>query len=215
MSIDPKLERKHKLITQLVTGNNILDIGFVDYPNKFLINPIGVDVQDVSTLPSNYIRAYRVNLNTQKLPFKNEFFDTVILSDVIEHVENASFVLRECNRVLKKNGKLIVSIPNVNSIWSNVYNAFLIIPSQNKRRSQHINNWCRRDFIALLATNGFNTIRQYGLCLTIPIVKYQLYLKNFPFLCGGIIYDACKIERPDCTILTNKSGAVSNVDYVN
>lgn len=42
------------------------------------------------------------------LPFKNNSFDIVVLFDVIEHVGKPSIVLKESQRVLKKNGILYV-----------------------------------------------------------------------------------------------------------
>jgi len=49
--------------------------------------------------------------NIEKSPFKDSSFDMVICTDVLEHVENPDALLSECYRVLKKNGKLILSIP--------------------------------------------------------------------------------------------------------
>jgi len=46
------------------------------------------------------------------LPFKNGFFDTVVCIDVLEHVENDSLAIAEMVRVLKKNGRLIITVPS-------------------------------------------------------------------------------------------------------
>lgn len=50
--------------------------------------------------------------NSQKLNFKNETFDTILMVDVIHHLENVEQIFKELNRVLKKNGKIIVYEPN-------------------------------------------------------------------------------------------------------
>src|SRR5690606_16552983 len=55
---------------------------------------------------------------TKSLPFEKNEFDCVILGEVIEHVPNTDFVLQEIRRVLKKNGTLLISTPNLVS-WAN------------------------------------------------------------------------------------------------
>ncbi len=50
------------------------------------------------------------------LPYLDHSFDYVICLDGIEHTENPFNAIREFQRILKKNGKLILSIPNFLSI---------------------------------------------------------------------------------------------------
>ncbi len=45
------------------------------------------------------------------LTYKDETFDFIIHNHVMEHVKNDKIFLTECLRVLKKGGKMIVSIP--------------------------------------------------------------------------------------------------------
>ncbi|HIH32809.1 MAG TPA: class I SAM-dependent methyltransferase [Candidatus Diapherotrites archaeon] len=52
-----------------------------------------------------------------KLPFKDEEFDAVVISHLIEHVENPGKALLEAKRVLKKNGKILIATPNYFSPW--------------------------------------------------------------------------------------------------
>jgi ubiquinone/menaquinone biosynthesis C-methylase UbiE len=47
-----------------------------------------------------------------KLPFENESFDKIILSEVLEHVPDDKMALSEIHRVLKNNGVLVVTVPN-------------------------------------------------------------------------------------------------------
>lgn len=47
-----------------------------------------------------------------QLPFANNSFDFIILSEVLEHLEDEKLALKEIHRVLKKNGQLVVTVPN-------------------------------------------------------------------------------------------------------
>lgn len=48
-----------------------------------------------------------------KLPYKDNFFDFIICSEVIEHVQNPDAVVSEFKRVLKKGGIVLVTTPNI------------------------------------------------------------------------------------------------------
>ncbi len=49
----------------------------------------------------------------KKLPFENDSFDSIISTEVFEHIFNINEVLLELNRVLKKWWKIVVTIPFV------------------------------------------------------------------------------------------------------
>lgn len=48
----------------------------------------------------------------ERLPFSDETFDFLNLSEVIEHVEDPDMLLQEMYRVLKSGGKVYISVPN-------------------------------------------------------------------------------------------------------
>lgn len=49
----------------------------------------------------------------KKLPFNDEEFDSIFSSEVLEHVFNIDEILSELNRVLKKKGLMLITIPFV------------------------------------------------------------------------------------------------------
>ena len=52
------------------------------------------------------------------LPFADAAFDVVVSIEGIEHLENPSFFLRECQRVLGPRGLLFLTTPNIDGIRS-------------------------------------------------------------------------------------------------
>lgn len=50
--------------------------------------------------------------NVYNLPFKDEAFQTVFSNSVIEHIPNLDLALAEISRVLKRGGRLIITIPS-------------------------------------------------------------------------------------------------------
>jgi len=70
-----------------------------DYTDKFMeLEGIAVDI---------------VDLNDGKLPYPDNQFDLVTISEVVEHLENYRVILREIHRVLKPDGVVAITTPNV------------------------------------------------------------------------------------------------------
>ena len=89
-----------KYIQEILQKNNswqILDIGCGYTANKFATTIC--DVQDLSKFYDN--RNF-IKLESKDLPFKDNQFDFVIASHVMEHVEDLKFFIKELERVSKK-----------------------------------------------------------------------------------------------------------------
>jgi 2-polyprenyl-3-methyl-5-hydroxy-6-metoxy-1,4-benzoquinol methylase len=63
------------------------------------------------------IASKKVDLN-KALPYPDNSFDFCVCVETIEHLHDAWHIISELNRVLKRNGKLIVTTPNIHSILS-------------------------------------------------------------------------------------------------
>ena len=102
ITLDNKLiKRSSKKYIDSFLANNpnwkILDIGCGYSANKYA-NTV-CDVQDLSNFyrDKNFIK-----LENKELPFKNNEFDFIIASHVLEHVEDFRFFISELERVSKK-----------------------------------------------------------------------------------------------------------------
>lgn len=62
------------------------------------------------------------------MPYEPAKFDVVYAGEVIEHLYNPDFLLEECHRVLKRNGLLVLSTPNLNAWYNRVIFALGIQP---------------------------------------------------------------------------------------
>ena len=61
-----------------------------------------------------------VDLNADALPYADGTFDVITATEIIEHLENPRFFLREIARVLKPGGICVLSTPNVLNLNSRV-----------------------------------------------------------------------------------------------
>ena len=90
------------------------------------------------------------------LPFKENIFRKVVLYEVLEHLNDASEVLTEINRVLRKNGILEFSVPNAMH-----YRAILRWVANGKISvsPDHINCWRLPEIENLLRKTRFTVVR--------------------------------------------------------
>jgi ubiquinone/menaquinone biosynthesis C-methylase UbiE len=92
----------------------LLDFGCGSKPYKDLVNVeehIGVDIE-VSGHPHEHeqIDAY---YDGKTIPFDDNHFDSVLSSEVLEHVFNLEQILSELYRVMKPGGHMLITLPFV------------------------------------------------------------------------------------------------------
>jgi len=58
----------------------------------------------------------------EEAKYPDKYFDAITMNHVIEHVADPINYLKECLRVLKPGGKLVVITPNINSLGRNILN---------------------------------------------------------------------------------------------
>jgi 2-polyprenyl-3-methyl-5-hydroxy-6-metoxy-1,4-benzoquinol methylase len=59
------------------------------------------------------IKFKQVDFDKSPLPYSNDFFDYAVCVEVVEHLLQPFALLKELNRVLKRNGYLILTTPNI------------------------------------------------------------------------------------------------------
>lgn len=113
-------------------GGKILDIGCGDGKELLKLQEDGWQTYgvEISDLAAEYVREnYGLNVFTgivEDAGFGDEFFDVIILSHVVEHLSDPKTTLAEINRILKKDGILVISAPNANSFEAKHFEKYWI-----------------------------------------------------------------------------------------
>lgn len=151
----------------------ILDIGcgfgyFLKFCDEEGWQTFGVDHSDYAlSKAKNYTKAelFLIDLNKEKLPFENNFFDAIVAIDFIEHLISDTIFLDEANRILRKNGIFFLLTPNGHSRYD--------------RDLTHINIYEEKDLINRLNNNNFKILNIHG---AKGYTERMTPLRRYPFI---------------------------------
>ena len=102
-------------ILDVPSGEGALARDLIAMGHEVVCGDIEPSVFKLSDLPCHYL-----DLN-KDLPFPAESFDLVVCVEGIEHIENPHHLIREVRRVLKSDGKVVLTTPNVLSLKSRMH----------------------------------------------------------------------------------------------
>lgn len=88
--------------------------------------------------------------------FEDEFFDVVTILDVIEHLPDPRNEIKEMAKVLKKDGLLVVTTPNVGSLVPKIIGKHWL---EYKRVREHIYFFSNKTLRKMLEGEGFKVVR--------------------------------------------------------
>jgi ubiquinone/menaquinone biosynthesis C-methylase UbiE len=127
-----------------VIGEKVLDAG-CGYCEFLNYNPKKLDVHGVDIKKSNHKNVKQGDLN-KKIPYQSDSFDTVTAFHVLEHLKEPEKAIKEFRRVLKKDGRLVLSVP------SHSYRKFF-------QDYTHVRPYPKRALYNILVANGFKEIK--------------------------------------------------------
>jgi ubiquinone/menaquinone biosynthesis C-methylase UbiE len=176
-------DRRKKLTLALVEGERCLEIGAAE---GWMSRDIAGRVQELvcADIALSYLaraqksglKATFVRLDAHTLPFPDDYFDCVVLTEVIEHLVSPYTALEDIHRVLKPSGVLIISTPNLMTIPNILQNmARFSRPSHDA----HLSGYDIRLLQAVLSFAGFKTIKIQTDFIHLPLLKKLFY---FTFL---------------------------------
>lgn len=126
----------------------------------------GLDISEKSleVAKSNGYHAVMTNIETDQFPFSDDFFTIIVMNDVLEHITYEDHCLREIRRILKKDGKYILCVPNISHPIAWAMQIFLDLPPRMSARykSPHVRDYTVRLTKIVLKINGFDIDRING-----------------------------------------------------
>lgn len=193
-----------KKIEVFKKGGKVLDIGCGD--GKFLAElqkrkweVYGVDFSEAASKLVNKKLNIFIKKELQECQFPNDYFDLVTLWHVFEHIPNPHELLSEIKRIIKKDGVLLLALPNIESLEAKI----------SKRKwfhldlPRHLYHYSPLTIRKILEKTGFQIIKithftlEYNLCLIQSMINiicpevnflYNLVKKNIKYKLSLGIY---------------------------
>ena len=168
---------RHGEVKQLVTenyqrGDIIVDVGCGNClwnTNKLPV--VGVDV--AQNLVEYAVRQGRVSstliCDVTRIELPSEYADIVVAAEIIEHVADSDEALSEIKRILRKNGKLVVTVPydTFFSAWRPLFwlhcllHGWVFGDEYFRQRCGHVNHFSPQEIRDLLEKHDFSVIKQF------------------------------------------------------
>ena len=148
------LKRRIRVVLPFIKGK-LLDIGCGEnelvrsYPDK----GIGVDVYPWDNVDL-------IVKDAAKLPFDDKSFDTATIVAALNHIPNRDKVLVEINRVLKNDGKLIITSigPKIGRVWHFLVRHWDEDQTERGMKEGEVWGFSKPELKELLFKSGFQTI---------------------------------------------------------
>ncbi len=179
-SISPVFGR----LKDLYKDKRVLDLacGDGEYLSNFSKSSVGVDISEknIDYCKKRGLNVLYANLN-KELPFFDNSFDVIYASNIIEHVESPFNFLRECRRIVKSDGYIILCIPNEQSLIHLIYPYF-------DKEGKHLYAFTLNNIRALLRAAKLNEYSIVADCHSMKTNKLHLtwmlnQVGRFPLKC--------------------------------
>src|SRR3989338_2118133 len=195
------------LFQEAKPGVRILDVGcgtgklgkLIKSKINCYIEGIEIDPEAAKIAQKGYDKIIEINLEEliaqKKLLGAIGKYDIIILGDILEHIRQPDELLRSCQDVLKDNGYLIASIPNIANWMIRIKLLFGIFNYSGGILDEgHVRFFTYKTARRLLQKNGYSIISVTNNNHTIPIkvlggIWKRLFAFQFVFKCRRNIYD--------------------------
>lgn len=160
------------ILDELTKNSKVLDIGCAQgFLGECLNKELGCEVVGIDYLESyiyeskkrdSYKELLQIDLNflADELNKYLGYFDYIILADVLEHLYNPKKLLKQIQKLLNSNGRIVISIPNIShgSILLNLINNRFKYTQTGLLDNTHIRFYDLYSFIDILSEENLEIL---------------------------------------------------------
>ncbi len=138
----------------------LLDVGCGNGKFLRLMKDLGWDVTGIepdskaADIAREQVGGNVIVSTLEKAYFPDQSFDAITMSHVIEHVHNPRSLIKECYRILKSNGKIVIITPNVESLGHRIFKDYWV----SLEPPRHLQLFSLKSLEKLLLISNFNLL---------------------------------------------------------
>ena len=197
-------QERIKIILKLIgSSKKVLDVACYDgYIGEKIRNNhnvvFGIDASEEAVAISTKKGLISKVSDIEKgLPYKNHCFDLVFAGEVIEHIVDTDFFMEEIKRILRKNGELVITTPNIASLDRRLMLLFNQNPASfdfpTNTPAGHLRFFNNKLLLNFLKHKGFKIISIESDVWSFPKEIYSRFLaKLFPSM-GFSLIVKCRV----------------------
>ena len=179
-------------LSDIKKSNRVIEIGCeAGYLLKRLLNAkevVGLDIARTALKDAQkYIKSDKVKFicaDASNIPFEDNYFDKIICSQTLEHLNNPGEVVAEMYRIVKPKGTVIISVPNermlskIKKFFVKIGLFSLLFPKIEPRTSSwHLQSFDRKSISKIL--NKYFKIQRFKY-VPIPFIGPEMVIKCTP-----------------------------------
>jgi 2-polyprenyl-3-methyl-5-hydroxy-6-metoxy-1,4-benzoquinol methylase len=159
-------ESLSKIVAKVPHGSLVLDIGcgsgmlgkYLSENKECIVDGVDIDPDAVALAKPKYRKVGVFNLENESLAttFKAEAYDCIVMADVVEHLVHPEQLFHDVKQLLKPNGILLFSIPNITHLSAGLELVLGKFGYHNSGLldSTHVRFYSRQSFVEKLEANG-------------------------------------------------------------
>lgn len=172
---DYRNKNLYRLLSSYLEGKTFFDIGcgsghFLNIAHNKGLKVFGIEPNEELISLSKMF--YPVGLPISQLAAENidninEKFDNIAMIDVLEHVQKDDSLLQKINRIMAKNGRLIILVPSYPFLYG-----------RRDKAVGHLRRYNKIELIRKLELNGYRVVglRFWNMLGVVPYFIYEKFL---------------------------------------
>jgi 2-polyprenyl-3-methyl-5-hydroxy-6-metoxy-1,4-benzoquinol methylase len=176
------LGRAKKILQQNLKNLKLLDIGCSNGAFIFVANDtIGIECEGVEPAKNAVTAAKKMGLHVyhgylKECNLSDKMYDIITLFEVIEHLKDPVSLLKECRRLLKDNGVIVIRTANTDCWTTKMLKGGWHYFSINKHGG-HISFFCLKSIKTLANNTGFRIKKTYTHSVSLSQEHTDSYIK--------------------------------------